>query len=149
MNRTITATRAIRFAITVVSIGLVAVLFLIYLDLLTQAVRVLSGMPAFFALFGMVVLGLAALVAPLTIGAVYSGAKSTQRLITRVLLVTGIQGLFFFLSEVFRRYLLERIAPGMAAATLDFGNYAVAILGLVVGCTALAIVWKKRRRGRR
>ena len=150
MNRSISTTRVVRFTVTVVSIGIVAVLFLIYLDLLTQAVRILSGIPAFLALSGMIVLGLVALIAPLTIGAVYSSANTMHKMITRILIVTGIQGLMFFLSEVFRRYLLERIAPGMAAATLGVGNYVIAILGLVVGCSALAIGWKKlRRRPRR
>ena len=139
-------TKWMRMAMTGLSFALLVLLFLLLIDVLTLAVRVLAGLSAVIALFGIVALGLIALVAPAVIYAAYAKHDAQRPLTVRFLLVTGIQGVLFFLTEVGRRALLHAIGPEVAEAALGPQNQLTAILGIGVGSLSLAAAWIIRRR---
>lgn len=135
-------------AMVAVSIGMVVLLFILYINLLVQAIRILSGIPAVLALFGLIVLGLVALITPISVGAWYRRNVDARKVLARFLLVSGVQGVLLFLSELFRRWLLGRIGPGMAEATLGFWNDVALVAGLVIGVGGLVAGALIRRRYR-
>ena len=126
---------------TVLSIGVVVLLFIIYLELLVLTIRILSGIASFFALIGVLVLGLMALSTPIAVVMWYRRNVPTNLILARFLLVSGVQGVLLFLSEVFRRVLLESVSTGFAVETLILWNHVALVAGLVVGAGGLAAGW--------
>ena len=138
----------IRVTMIAASFALIVLLFVLMIDVLTLAVRVLTGLTAVAALFGIVALGLVALIAPAVVYSAYGRGMPTRRLLVRFLLVTGIQGFLFALTEGARRALLHTVGPGVADATLGSLNHLIAILGTAGGFLALIAAWAVRRRAR-
>lgn len=128
-----------RIVMTAASIAIVVILALLYIDLLTRTIRILSGFAAVVALFGIVAVGIAGLIAPMVIGAVYAKGEAKRVLTRRFLVVTGVQGLVLFFSELVRRLVLHSAGSGLAGAILTPWHDAAAIVGFVVGCGALVL----------
>ncbi|MFW5835861.1 MAG: hypothetical protein ACOCVK_00470 [bacterium] len=130
------------------SIAAVALLFIIYLNLLVQTIRLLSGIPSVIALFGIILLGLAALTTLIGVGSSYRRHLDSRKVLARFFLISGVQGILLFASELFRRWLLSLIGPTTGEAMLGFWNDAALVAGLVVGAVGLVAGALFRRRYR-
>ena len=130
-----------RILATLAAYAIGAVHFVAFINLSIDVIHVYGGLVAFSGLAAIVVLGLVMLCFVLGVPAYYAAGERRGTFLGRLLLLSGIQALLFFLLHVLRYVVNYFLRP----SPLD---YVVGGAGLLVGVACIVLAARQIRAAR-